>query len=186
MIEAALQTLIEDGYSGTTARAIAARGGFNAALIFYHYGSVDELLLAALDKSSRERLARYQEALSESGNPEEIVRRAADLFRQDVDGGHVIAVTEMIGAGLSRPLLRDELVAMMRPWLELTQQAIERLVSDPSLTGLRSAAAPAAFAIVAGYLGLNLLSRLMPDLSQTEALFRLLEQLAQLAPPPRD
>lgn len=185
MVEAALQTLIEQGYGGTSVRAIAARGQFNPALVFYHYGGVDELLLAALDRSSTERLERYREALSEPGTPDEVVRRAADLFRQDVEGGHVTAVTELIGASLSKPKLRNDLVARMRPWLELTQQTLELLLADSPLTALVPAAAPAAFAIVSVYLGLNMLSRLMPDLSQTEELFQLLEQLARVSPIPQ-
>ena len=182
MVDAALQMLIEEGYAGTSARMIAARGDFNPALVFYHYGGVDELLLAALDKSSAERLERYREAMSEPGSPDELVRRAADLFRQDIEGGHVTAVTEMISASLSKPQLRSELVTRMRPWLEFTQQLLERLLGDSPLAMLAPAAEPAAFAIVSGYLGLNMLSRLMPDLSQPEALFQLLEQVARLAP----
>src|SRR5262249_44610374 len=67
MVDAALQTLIEEGYAGTSARVIAARGTFNPALVFYHYGGVDELLLAALDASSEERMARYRDAMSQPG-----------------------------------------------------------------------------------------------------------------------
>jgi AcrR family transcriptional regulator len=183
MVDAALQTLIEEGYAGTSARAIAARAQLNPALIFYHYGGVDDLLLAALDKSSTERLERYREAISRPGRPDELVRRAAELFRQDIEGGHATAVTEMIGASLSKPQLRSELVTRMRPWLELTQQVLERLLGNSPLAAFTPAAAPAAsFAIVSGYLGLNMLSRLMPNLSQAEALFQLLEQLAELVP----
>jgi AcrR family transcriptional regulator len=181
MVEAALRTLIAEGYAGTSARAIAARGTFNPALIFYHYGSVDDLLLAALDRSSAERLERYRAAMSEPGTPDELVRRASDLFREDVEGGHVTAVTELIGASLSRPHLRAELVVRMRPWLEFTGQVLERVLADSPLNVLVPEAEPAAFAIVSGYLGLHMLSRLMPDLSQTERLFQLLEQLSRIA-----
>jgi AcrR family transcriptional regulator len=181
MVEAALQTLIEEGYAGTSARAIASRGGFNPALIFYHYHGVDQLLLAALDKTGTERLERYRAAMSGPGRPDELVRRAAELFREDVQGGHVTAVTELVGASLSKPELRGELVARMRPWLEFTQGILERILKDSPLPGLAPAAEPAAFAIVSGYLGLNMLSRLMPDMSEADALFQLLEQLARLA-----
>jgi AcrR family transcriptional regulator len=180
MVQAALGTLIEEGYAGTSARAIAARGSFNPALIFYHYGSVDDLLLAALDKSSRERIERYRTAMFRPGTPDELVRRASELFREDVEGGHVTAVTELIGASLSKPQLRAELVVRMRPWLKLTEQVLERVLADTSLNALAPAAQPAAFAVVSGYLGLNLLSRLMPDLSQTETMFQLLEQLSRM------
>ena len=182
MVDAALATLIDSGYSGCSARAIAARGGFNAALIFYHYGGVDELLLAALDKSSAERLERYREALSSAGNTEELVRRASQLFRQSIDEGHVTALTELMSASLAKTGLQQEIVARMEPWLELARLAIERVLAGASLQALSAAAAPAAYALVSGYLGLNMLSRLMPDRRQTDALFALLEELAKRLP----
>ena len=62
LVEAALQSLQEEGFAGTTARSIAARAGVNQALVFYHFGGVDGLLLAALDASATERLGRYETA----------------------------------------------------------------------------------------------------------------------------
>ncbi len=183
MVDAALQTLIAEGYAGTSARAIAARGQFNAALVFYHYEGVDDLLLAALDKSSAERLERYRDALFQLAAPSELIRRAAELFRQDIEGGHVTAVTEMIGASLAKPELRTELVNRMRPWLDLIQEVLERVAGDSPLAApFAPAIGPIAFAIASGYLGLNMLSRLMPDLSEPEALFQLLVQAAEHLP----
>ena len=143
-------------------------------------------MLAALDKSSAERLDQYREAISKASAPDELVRYAAELFREDIEGGHVTALTEMIGASLSKPQLRTELVTRMRPWLDLTQDVLERVLNNSPLAAFATAAGPAAFAVVSGYLGLNMLSRLMPDPTQTEALFQLLEQLAQLGPPLND
>src|SRR5256885_430514 len=57
--EAALETLKANGFAGASARAIAHIGGFNQALIFYHFGSVQSALLAALDLISDRRLAEY-------------------------------------------------------------------------------------------------------------------------------
>jgi AcrR family transcriptional regulator len=182
MVEAAWRTLIEEGYAGTSARVIAARGAFNPALVFYHYGGVDDLLLAALDKSSEERLARYRASMSTPATPEELVRRAAELFREDVEGGHVTGVTELIGASLSKPGLRPALVARMRPWLDLTREVLERELGRSSLGLLAPVAELAAFAIVAGYLGLDMLTRFMPDGSEAEGLFALAEQVARLLP----
>src|SRR5919199_1699686 len=100
MVEAALATLKAEGFAGTTARAIATRGGFNQALIFYHFGGVDGLLLAALDASAEER-----------------------LYREDVEGGHVTVIAELIAASLAHPALGPQLVDRMRPWLAFTQEA---------------------------------------------------------------
>jgi len=58
MVLAALETVKAAGFAGATTRAIARTGGFNQALIYYHFGSLDTLLLAALDHTSGERLER--------------------------------------------------------------------------------------------------------------------------------
>jgi AcrR family transcriptional regulator len=180
MVTAGLETLKEAGYAGASARTIAKRGGFNPALIFYHFGGVDHLLLAALDASSGERLRRYRELLERADVDEQLIADAAALFREDVEGGHVTVVTELIGASLSRPELRREVVARMQPWLELTEAAVARVLERSPLAGAVPAAPP-AFAIVSLYLGLNLLSRLEPDLSRAEELFAFAAQLAALS-----
>ena len=56
IVDAALHTLTSTGYANTSVRAIATTGGFSPALVFYHFGSVDALLLAVLDRISGERL----------------------------------------------------------------------------------------------------------------------------------
>ena len=48
IVGAAIETLRTEGFGGTSARAIARIGDFNQALIFYHFGSVNGLLLEAL------------------------------------------------------------------------------------------------------------------------------------------
>lgn len=47
IMDAAIETLKSEGITGTSARAIAHRGDFNQALIFYHFGSVNNLLIQA-------------------------------------------------------------------------------------------------------------------------------------------
>src|ERR1019366_7188605 len=55
IVDAALSTLTSTGYANTSVRAIATTGGFSPALVFYHFGSVDALLLAVLDRVSGDR-----------------------------------------------------------------------------------------------------------------------------------
>src|SRR3954452_4726178 len=88
LVEAALETVKTKGYAGTTARAIASRAGVNQALVFYHFGGVDDLLLAALDASAAERLARYTAVMAAAGTTGEKIAAARSLYREDVEGGH--------------------------------------------------------------------------------------------------
>ncbi|TMK57251.1 MAG: helix-turn-helix transcriptional regulator, partial [Actinobacteria bacterium] len=71
--DAALETLREEGFAGATSRAIARRGGFNQALIFYHHGSLERLLVAALRQTSEQRLERYREAVAGASTLDELI-----------------------------------------------------------------------------------------------------------------
>src|ERR671919_1218395 len=101
IIETATRTLQEEGFAGTSARAIARAGGFNSALIFYYFGSLTGLLLAALDHSADERMARYRAAVSEAGTLEDLALLAGRIYREDLEGGHITLFSELIGASLS-------------------------------------------------------------------------------------
>ena len=81
ILEATLETLKEEGFAGATSRAIARRGGFNQALVFYYFGSLDGLLLAALDLTSERRLERYREAFAQAKGLEEMLRVSAEIYR---------------------------------------------------------------------------------------------------------
>jgi AcrR family transcriptional regulator len=179
LVEAALQSLREEGFTGTTARSIAARAGVNQALVFYHFGGVDGLLLAALDASAAERLVRYQSELAAAPSTREKVEAARRLYREDVEGGHVTVIAELLGASLARPELRPALVERMQPWLELVTGVLRDVAGDSPLASLVPVE-DVASALVALYFGLNLLSRLDPESAQADSLFDVMERIAQL------
>jgi AcrR family transcriptional regulator len=58
--QAALETLRAKGFAGATGREIARTGGFNQALVLYHFGSIRNALLAALDLVGNRRMRAYQ------------------------------------------------------------------------------------------------------------------------------
>ena len=82
LVDAAVEVLRHEGFAAATARTIAARAGCNQGLVFYYFGSVVALLLAALDEVSAQRRRRYDEALAEVHRPSELVElRRPDLQR---------------------------------------------------------------------------------------------------------
>src|SRR5919198_482670 len=141
ILEAAFATLKEDGFAAATSRAVARRGGFNPALVFYYFGSMDALLLAALDWTNELRLAAYRERLAGETTAEAVLSAAQQLFEPD---------------------LAPQMLERMQPWLELCEQTLERVAADSPL----AAAFPRqelAHAIVTFYLGANLLTHLEAD-----------------------
>lgn len=179
ILEATLETLRQEGLAGATSRAIARRGGFNQALVFYYFGSLDGLLLAALDLTSNRRLERYREALAAADGLEEMVRAAAGLYREDRDSGHMTVVSQLVSGSLARRELAPQVLASMEPWLEFARGTIERAVAGTPL-GAVVPVDEAASAVITFYLGVNLLSNLDGG-GRTDALFAHLDTLAPLA-----
>jgi AcrR family transcriptional regulator len=179
IVDAALETLKNEGFAGATSRAIARAGGFNQALIFYHFGSLDGLLLAALDKTSAERLKRYRKAVDGADSAEELAEVAATVYAEDRDRGHMTVVSQMVAGSVARPELARELVARMEPWIELCEEALRKALSRTpaaNLVPLRDL----AYAVVTFYLGLNLLTHLDEDRERTEAVVARLQSLSAL------
>ena len=170
LVEAAIESLRVDGFSGASARAIAARAGSTTGLVFYHFGSVAELLLAALDDVSARRLQRYDAAVEAVGSPSELVAAAAQIFREDLDEGYVTVLVEMIAGASSSPELGEQVAARIAPWRTFAERAIERTLADSPLASLVPVG-DAAYAVVALYLGLEMLSHLDGDRTRALALF---------------
>src|ERR1051326_9088991 len=103
IVDAALETLKEEGFAGATSRAIARRGGLNQALVFYYFGSLEGLLLAALEQASNERLARYREAVSGVDSLDALIPVMAELWDADKASGHIRVVSQLVARAVNRP-----------------------------------------------------------------------------------
>src|SRR5260370_42141977 len=101
--EGALETRKANGFYGASARAIAHAGGFNQALIFYHFGSVQNALLAALDVISERRLEDYGPAFETARTASELARLARAIYDEGLERGHITALGELVSGGVSAP-----------------------------------------------------------------------------------
>jgi AcrR family transcriptional regulator len=165
IVKATLETLREEGFAGTTSRAIARRGEFNQALIFYHFGSLEGLLTAALKQASEQRLERYREVIGPIATLQELVRAMVDLREEDKAAGHVQVVAQVIAGSANRPELAAAVVELMEPWIALAEETFERVLPG----GLP--VAEIAYGTVVWYLGVNLITHLDPADTRTDALF---------------
>jgi AcrR family transcriptional regulator len=179
LIDAAIETLRVDGFARASARAIAARAGCNQGLVFYYFGSVANLLLAALDAVSADRLARYGAAVERAQSADELVDVATTIFREDLDAGYAKVLVEMIAGASSTPGLGPEVLARIAPWTEFAQRAIDDATGASALAHLVPSE-QIAYGVVALYLGLEMLTHLDGKRGNALALFERARQLVTL------
>jgi len=182
IIEAAIGSLKEVGYTGTSIREIARRGGFNSALISYYFDGLHGLLLAALDHSSHIRMERYARAVEEASDLEELAEVARLIYREDVEGGHITIFSEMVAASLAHPELRPALIARSEPWLDFVEGAIRKAAGDSPVLQLLPPR-QIAYGVLCFYLGVNLMTQLDEDTSRIEGLFELAQRVTPLVGP---
>lgn len=186
LVAAGIQALGEVGFAGASAREIARRADCAQALIFYHFGSVTELLLAALDDVSSRRLARYADVVERATSLTELIDSARTIFSEDLDAGHVAVLVEMLTGARSVPGLGEQVAARLAPWRAFAEAAVRKAVAGSPAASLVPAA-DLAHGVVAGLLGLELLADLDGDRAPALALFdraRTVAGLLDLIGPP--
>jgi AcrR family transcriptional regulator len=170
LIAGGIAALREVGFAGASAREIAERAGCNQALVFYHFGSVNELLLAGLEDVSARRLAAYTEMVEGAGSLTELIESARTIFSEDLDAGHVAVLVQMINGAQSTPGLGEQVAARLAPWREFAESAVRKGLQGSPVAFLLPAR-ELAHGVVAGFLGLELLASLDGDRGPALALF---------------
>jgi len=177
LIDAAFETLRDEGFARASARAIGSSGSFNPALIFYYFDSVNDLLVEALARSSRVQLEKYERALDGVGTLTDLVGAVQDRLRDDVASGHVKVLAELVGSSATDAELRAAVLNHVRPWLAFTQRTLDRVVAASGLAGLVPGE-HVAFAVVSLFLGMELVSGLLDDRHRID---ELLDSAAEIA-----
>jgi AcrR family transcriptional regulator len=179
LVVAAIEALRESGFARASAREIAGRAGCSQALVFYHFGSVNDLLLAALDEVSSRRMAAYRGLLENATSVAALAESARAIFAQDLDAGYVRVLTEMIAGAQGVPGLGDQVAERLRPWRDLAEESVRRAIGRSAAARVLPPA-EAGHALVAIFLGLEMLASLDDDRAPALAVFDRLRSLARM------
>ncbi|MGA2469242.1 MAG: TetR family transcriptional regulator [Solirubrobacteraceae bacterium] len=180
IVEAALRTLRTKGFAGASARAIAREGDFNQALIFYHFGSVRNLLLAVLDLISERRMAEYGPLFERARTASELASLARSIYADDLERGYITVLGEMVSGGVGDPDLGVDVAARIEPWIGMVERKLEQLLRGTP-AALLASPRELAFGLVALYFGVDMLSHLQGDRSRADSLLNLATRLSGLA-----
>ena len=165
---------------GASARAIARRGDFNQALIFYHFGSLNELFLAALDQLSSERTDRYGDRLEGVTSLADIVEIAGQLHLEDLEDGHITILAQLLASVATEPDLRIPLRERFEPWGATVEHALQQALGSSPYVSLVPTA-DLAYLIVSVFIGLELMLSLEDDAAaRDQQLFNTLTALARI------
>lgn len=175
ILHATVSTLAQEGYAGTTARAIALKGGFAPGVIYYHFKDLDDLFLATMRYTSEGRLERYRRGTDGISDAVDLLDRLRSLYDEDVEIGHIAAVQELMTAP-SQPMA-EQTRQEVRRWQSFAEEVITGLVVDTPFAAFVPVA-QAAEAAVAFYLGMEMLMHLDGDRTRPDSFFGVAQHAA--------
>jgi len=129
-LDAAERLLIEVGHAGITTRRLANEAGLNHGLVHYYFGSLDEVLVQALQRFTA-RLIERQRAMYETDVPFiEKWRRAMEYLEHDLAAGYPKILLELQALGWNRPEIRERLARVNAQWREVLTEAFEKAADE--------------------------------------------------------
>ena len=132
IIEQAANLFNQKGYAGSSMSDIMQATGLKKGGIYNHFGSKDELALAAFDYAATTMGARYIKAIREKASEGAIAQLHAvlDMFRQNmkdavIEGGCPLLNTA-IESDDNHPALRERTQQAMGRWHQSIQQVVRK------------------------------------------------------------
>jgi len=132
-LDAAERLLIREGAAGVSTRQLAREAGHNHGLVHYYFGSVDELLLQALERFTN-RVVDRQRAMYASDAPfAQKWRAAMSYIEEDLAAGYPKVWAELEALAWNRPALRQRLRTVSDRWRSLLRDALAEAIQEYGL-----------------------------------------------------
>ncbi len=132
-LDAAERLLISAGASAITTRRLAAEAGLNHGLVHYYFGSIDEVVLQVLERSTA-RLVERQRAMYAADVPFlEKWRTAMRFLDEDLEAGYPKVMAELWALAWNRPELRERTAEAWDAWREVLTDAFDAAIDEYGL-----------------------------------------------------
>jgi len=112
LLDAALTTLVEDGYAATTTTEVAARAGVSRGAQLHHFPTKAELLTAAVEHLLERRVADFERALAAVDADADRLEAAVDLVWSQFQTPVFVAWVELWIAARTDPALAAAVIEM--------------------------------------------------------------------------
>ncbi|GAA2689172.1 MULTISPECIES: TetR/AcrR family transcriptional regulator [Actinosynnema] len=155
LVDGAIETIRRHGVVGASARTIATTAGVNQALVFYHFGSVHELLRTACLAATEARVAPFAARLAEVEDLRGLLELGRRVHTEERSLGNVTVLAQVLAAAQSDPGLAETAAAALGLWIDPVERALHRLLTGSPLADAVDVPGLAR-AVCAGFIGLEL------------------------------
>jgi AcrR family transcriptional regulator len=177
LLNAAIATLRDKGIAGTSARVIATAAGVNQALVFYHFGSVAELINEACREAAAQQVEHYRPQFARAASLDDLLTLGRQLHAWQRDAGNVAVLAQVLAGARSDPSLAAAARQALTVWISELETTLERLLRTSPISEMADTAGLAR-AVAAAFVGIELYEGADPD--GAESAFAALAQLSAL------
>ncbi|MCW2758795.1 MAG: putative TetR-family transcriptional regulator [Nocardioidaceae bacterium] len=177
LLEATLQTLRERGIAGLSARTIAATAGVNQALVFYHFKTVDQLVVEASKAGARERADSYRTRFAAVTSLRGLLALGRELHEEESERGNVTVLAQVLAGARHDERLVPAAREALGQWVDEIEPVLSRLLEGSPLAEAIDVPGLAR-GIAAAFIGLELYDGVDPEGS--DQAFAALDQLGVL------
>jgi len=133
ILQSTRRRLCDGGYAQLNVRDIARDAGVNHALIGYHFGGKQQLVLAVLDDANKQLLDRQTRMYSNTASASQKWQQACDFYEDDLQSGFVRLLMELMGASFTDEALRSEFLPRLLAWHHLVEAAVTDFIQNAGL-----------------------------------------------------
>ncbi|RSM57543.1 TetR family transcriptional regulator [Amycolatopsis sp. WAC 01376] len=188
LIDGALETIRTSGITAVSARTVAAAAGTNQALIFYHFGSVEELLAQACVTATESRVSHYRDRFAEVSTLGELLELGRTIHAEERAEGNMAVLAQTLAGAQAGGRLAEATRQALDKWVREVQGALDRVLTGSPVLELAETEG-LAHAVSAGFLGLTFFETVNPEgaeqalaaLGQLAVLVDVLEGLGPVA-----
>ncbi|MBO1765640.1 TetR family transcriptional regulator [Allobranchiibius sp. GilTou38] len=177
LLDATDTVLREDGIGAVSARAVATRAGVNQALVFYHFGTVAELVDLACRTALDARVAAYADRFDAIDDIEAFLALARELNAEERRAGNVAMMAQLLAAGQHDEALASTARYCLGQWSEQVERVLRRVLRSHPVADLIDVGG-LAHAVTCGFVGVELMQGVEAD--GADAALATLDQIAAL------
>ncbi len=127
-MNAAIESLVELGYTGASTSEIAKRAGVSRGAMLHHYPSKADLMAGAVEHLIELRHARFRESVLQLQRADTPVGSVLEMIWAIYAGPTLDAWMELVVAGRTDPALRQHLQSVDERFFEQARSTAVRLV----------------------------------------------------------
>lgn len=160
----------------------------NQALVFYHFGSVDDLLAVACTTSTGARVKHYSEQFATVRSLRELLDVGRALHAEERSLGNVSVLAQLLAGAQSDERLAAPTAASLQLWIDEIESVLRRILAGSPFAEIADIPGLAR-AVSAAFVGLELYEgvdqagalQAMAALEQLAVLVEILDDLGPLA-----